>query len=98
MSEPTLPIRINPALIAALEHYAEGHYSPLQPSLYVHKDEKGRQRPWPLERTCGVAAEVLASEQLNLLKLKTLQAGLAWFRCHGLYEQIMGEKLEVDHG
>jgi len=88
-------VRINPALIAALEHYAEGRYDPMQPTMYVHKDANGYQRPWPLERTCGVAAEVLADEHLNFLKFEALKAGLKRFGAERLYEQIMGEKLEM---
>ena len=86
-------VRINPVLITALEHYAEGRYNPMQPSMFVHKDEKGRQHPWPIERACGIAAEVLADENLNMLKLKTLQAGLKKCGLHEAYEYIMGEKL-----
>lgn len=85
--------KINPALIAALEHYAEGRYDPMQPSMYVHRDERGHQHPWPLERTCGVAAEVLANEGLNLLKLKTLQDGLKKAGMQRLYQHVMGESL-----
>lgn len=85
--------KINSALIAALEHYAEGRYNPLDPSMFVHKDGKGRQHPWPLERACGVAAEVLADEELNLLKLIALQQGLKKYGMDDLYEIIMGEKL-----
>jgi hypothetical protein len=88
-------VRINPALIAALEHYAEGRYNPMQPSIYVYTDERGFQHPWPIERTCGVAAEVLNNEKLNLLKFKTLKAGLKKAGKEQLYEHIMGEKLHV---
>lgn len=87
-------IIINPQLIAALEHYAEGRYNPLQPSLYVHSDEKGRGHPWPLERTCGVAVEVLGNENLAYLKLKCLKEGLKKFGMEPMYERIMGEKLD----
>ena len=88
-------VRINPALIAALEHYAEGRYNFAQPTLYVHKDEKGHQSAWPLERACGLAHEILDTEYLNLLKLKALQAGLKKYGMEGLYERIMGEKLDA---
>ena len=88
-------LRINPALVAALEHYAEGRYDPMQPSMYVHKDELGRQHPWPLERACGVAAEALADEGLNLLKFTNLKAGLKKAGMEQLYEHIMGEKFDA---
>ena len=88
-------LRINPALIAALEHYAEGRYDPGQPSMYVHRDKKGVQHPWPIERTCGLAAEVLGDERLSFLKLKVLQEGLKAFGMESLYEKIMREKLKA---
>jgi len=88
-------IRINPALLAAVEHYAEGRYNFAEPTLYVHTDEKGRQSAWPLERACGVAAEILAGEDLAYLKLKVLEDGLKRFGMDELYERIMGEKLKV---
>lgn len=88
-------IRINPALLAAVEHYAEGRYNFAQPTLYVHTDEKGHQSAWPLERACGVAAEVLAAEDLAYLKLKVLKGGLKQYGMEALYERIMGEKLDA---
>jgi hypothetical protein len=86
-------LKINPALIAALEHYAAGRYSPVTPSLYVHRDENGHQHSWTIDRACGVAAEILGDEELNFLKLKTLQEGLRQFGMERLYEKIMSEKL-----
>lgn len=88
-------IRINPALLAALVHYAEGRYNFDEPSFFVYKDDKGYQSPWPLERTCGIAAELLAEEELSVLKLDTLKAGLKKAGMEWVYERIMGEKLEV---
>lgn len=85
--------KINPALIAALEHYADGRYDALQPSMYVHTDERGRQHPWTIERACGLAVEVLGNEELNLLKIKALQEGMKKHGMEHLYERIMGEKL-----
>lgn len=86
-------LRINPALVAVLEHYAEVRYNFAQPTLYVHTDDKGHQSAWPLERACGVAAEVLAGEDLAYLKLKVLKDGLKQYGMESLYERIMGEKL-----
>lgn len=85
--------RINPQLIAAIEYYAEGRYNPIEPSLYVHTDEKGFQHPWSVERACGVAAEVLANEDLAYLKLKTLKDGLRKAGMERFYEHIMGQKM-----
>jgi hypothetical protein len=90
MSKP----KINPALIAALEHYAEGRFNQDQPHLYVHTDAHGHQSPWPLERACGIAAELLDTEELNFLKLMALKEGLLKFGMESVYERIMGEKLE----
>ena len=84
-------IKINPALLAALEHYAEGRYNFAQPSLFVHTDANGHRSPWSLERTCGLAFEVLADEELNLLKFKALKAGLKERGMETVYELIMGE-------
>lgn len=86
--------KINPALIAALKYYAGGKYGPLVgSSIFVHRNGKGHQHPWTLERACEVAAEVLADEELNLLKLTVLQQGLKKHGLDDLYERIMGEKL-----
>lgn len=89
-------VRINPALLAAVEHYAEGRYNFAQPTLYVHTDDKGYQSAWPLERACGIAAGVLAAEDLACLKLKVLKDGLKQYGMEALYERIMGEKLDAD--
>ena len=86
--------KINPALIAALEHYSEGRFDPNQPHLYAHTDAKGRESLWPLERACGIAAELLDTEELNFLKLMALKEGLLKFGMESVYERIMGEKLE----
>lgn len=84
---------VNPRLIAALEHYASSRYNSLQPSVYVHTDGVGHQTAWCIERTCGLAHEILVREELNLLKLRTLQRGLKKYGLERAYEIIMGEKL-----
>lgn len=91
----TNKVRINPALIAALEHYAAGWYNPLQPSVFVQKDDSGFQQSWTLEQTCGMAADVLADEDLNLLRFNLLKDGLKEFGMGSLYEHIMGDKLDA---
>jgi hypothetical protein len=91
MTEKT---RINPALIAALDHYASARFDPEEPSFFVFRGKDGNQQSWPLERTCGVAYEVLANEELSYLKLKHLKQGLKEMGAGSLYERIMGEKLE----
>lgn len=88
----TAKVTINPGLVAALDHYAAGKYNPLQPTVYVHNYDR-HQQSWPLERACGVAAEVLADEELNLLKLIRLQNGMREHGFERLYEKIMGEPL-----
>ncbi len=88
-------VRINPALLAAIEHYAGVRYNFAEPTLYVHTDDKGHQSAWPLERACGVAAEVLANEDLAYLKLKVLKDGLRQYGMEALYERIMGAKLDA---
>ena len=87
--------RINPALIAALEHYAEGRYDPMRPSMYVHTDAKHHQSPWPIERACGIAAEVMATEELNFIRFKVLKDGMKTYGMQNLYEKIMGEKFDA---
>ena len=87
-------VRINPGLVAALEHYAGTPYSFKEPTVFVHNDSGGGwKHHWSLERTCGLAFEILSSEELNLLKLKALQNGLKKAGMERLYEHIMGEKL-----
>ena len=95
----TGPIRINPALVAALEHYAEGRYNPMQPSLYVHTTERGRHRhqsPWPLERTCGLAAEILQEEGLAFLELRVLKAAMKGGGLEKFYERALGKPLVLE--
>lgn len=91
----TRAVKINSALLAALDYYAKHRYSVVEPTAYVHTDAKGFQAIWTVERTCGMAHEVLADERLNLLKLRTLQHGLKQHGMERLYERIMGEKLDV---
>lgn len=86
-------IVINPKLLAALEHYAHHTYSVVEPTIYIHTDSKGHQTPWTVEQTCKLALKILEEENLNLLKLKTLQEGLKYYRFHDLYKKIMGETL-----
>lgn len=87
-------LRVNPALVAAITHYAEGRYNVKSPSMFVFKDAWGHQSPWPLERACGLAAEILADEDLAYLKLKMLKAGLKKAGLEQMYEYIMGEKID----
>lgn len=91
----TVKLKINPALVAALEHYAGGRYNPNQPTLFVHYDEKGHQSHWPLERACWIAAEVLDCEDLNFLKFKALKDGLKELGMDKLYERIMREPIDA---
>lgn len=86
-------IKINPALVAALEHYAKNRYDFTQPTEFFHRDAMGHESLWPLERTCEMAAEVLSYEGLAYLKLKVIQDGMKEQGMERLYEHIMGEKL-----
>ena len=88
-------VKINPALLAALRHYAEGRYDFAAPTLFVYRDATGYQAPWTLERTCDVAFEVLANDELNLLKFKALKAGLKEHGMESLYERIMCQKFDA---
>lgn len=85
--------RLNPALLAALDHFAGRTYDWNKPTLFVHTDPTGYQSAWPVERCCALAHEVLADEELYYVKFKTLQAGLRQFGAELLYERIVGEKL-----
>lgn len=89
----TEKIKINPLLIKALDHYASGSFNFKKPSFLVQKTSNGVEQAWTLERTCAVAAEVLANEKLAYLKLKTLEAGMKRCGMEDVYEHIMGEKL-----
>lgn len=86
-------VAINPALLAALDHFASHRYDWNQPHQYVHTDEKGRQSSWPVERVCTLAHSILDQEGLSYLKLKTLQAGMSHYNMHALYNKIMREDL-----
>ena len=68
MTDTSDKVRINPALVAALEHYASVLYDPKRPSIFVYEDKSGARHSWPIERACRVAAEVLADEDLLLMK------------------------------
>jgi hypothetical protein len=88
--------KINPALIAALEHFAQDTYRAMgapQEVLFVHRDEKGNATTWSVQEACKLAVEVLDTEDLHLLKLKALQQGLKRYGLDEMYELIMKEKL-----
>lgn len=89
----TEKIKINPLLIKALDHYASGSFNFQTPSFLVQRTKSNAEQAWTLEKTCALAAEVLANEKLAYLKLKTLEAGIKQYGMEGMYERIMGEKL-----
>ena len=88
-------IRINPALVAALDHYAEGRFSFKEQTIFRYTDATGYQTDWALGRTCGVAVEILANEELAYLELKMLKEGMKKCGMDGLYKHIMGKELEA---
>ena len=88
-------IKINPQLIAAVHHYAEGRFDWNKPSLFAFTDSNGKSYPWPLERTCGVAAEILGNEELAYFELMQLKEGLKKYKGEFLYERITGRKLDA---
>lgn len=86
---------INPALIAALDHFASHKYDWNQPTLFRYTEPTTHlQSDWPVERCCALAHEILDREELSLLKLHALQAGLKDYGLEDVYERIMGEKLK----
>lgn len=85
-------IKINPALIAALRFYASPDYAmSSEPSLYVHFNLDGSHEPWPLERACHVAAEVLDEQPLVSIKYRALRQGLVDCGAGLLLQRILGE-------
>ena len=96
--KPLIPKRtINPALIAALEHFASRQYDWNKPTVFRYTTPDGLRRTqedWPVERTCAIAHEVLESYELHFLELKQLKEGLKQLGLERAYERITGEKLE----
>ena len=88
-----MQLKINPALIAALEHYGEVRYDWKQPTLFRYTDETGHQSDWGLERTCSLAAKTLATQEIAQLELRVLKDGLKQHGAEFLYERITRRKL-----
>ncbi len=84
---------INPALLAALDHFASTRFDWNQPHTFVHTDPRGFQSSWTVERVCALAHEALSQEDLDYLKLKALRAGMRSLGYHKLYEKLTGEVL-----
>lgn len=91
-------VKVNPGLIAALNHFATRGYDVKQPSAYVHRKEDKSTgnitaQLWTVEEACGTARRILEDEDLMALRFKCLQSGLKKYGLERLYEQIMGEPL-----
>jgi hypothetical protein len=90
-------LKINPGLLAALEHYSAHRYDPNQPHYFRHTevlpDGRGHQTDWSIERTAALAHRILDEEPLMLLKFEKLRRGLELYGMWSLYEKIMGEPM-----
>ena len=86
-------LRINPGLIAALEHYANGAFDPDAPSVFVYEDANHRKHHWSVERTCAIALEIVGNEEISYLKLKLITARITELRLDNFFQQL--KKAEV---
>ena len=84
--------KINPAIVAALEHYATRRYDWTAPTMFVYTDPTGHQSPWTIERTFSVALEVLQNEELAGLKLAVLRRELEALGMGDWLKRTLGER------
>ena len=105
MTEKKDVARISPALIAALDSFAlPGPIGPADAQvmanerMYVHHTSGANgvtQSPWTVSMACGMARDILDTEDLMRLKFLALRDGLKRAGMGSLYENIMGEPIDV---
>ena len=70
-------MKISPALIAALDHFAGRQYDWSQPTLFKYTNAASQHESlWPIERCCALAHEICSDEDLYRLKFEALCNGL----------------------
>lgn len=105
MSKVHEKLKLNPGLLGALDCFANP--GPIQqgaePSvanerMYVHHTPGANgvtQSPWTVSMACGMARDILDTEDLMRLKFLALRDGLKRAGMGGLYEHIMGEPIDA---
>jgi hypothetical protein len=99
-------LQLNPGLIAALDCFAQpgplfcGDASAAMATerLYVHHTQGangGTNAPWTVSMACGMARDILETEDLMRLKFLALRDGMKERGMGSLYEHIMGESIDV---
>jgi hypothetical protein len=94
-------LKLNPGLIAALESFAGPEPITRDSSmmaterLYVHRAPGRAAVPWTVSRACGMALDILATEELMRLKFLALRDGMKHYGMDGMYERIMGEPIDA---
>jgi hypothetical protein len=66
--------------------------------LYVHRtpgEKDGTRAPWTVSMACGLARDILETEDLMRLKFLTLRDGMKRAGMDDLYERIMGESIDA---
>lgn len=97
---------INPGLIAALDCFAPpglittGEVSAAMATerCYVHHTpgaNGGTHATWSVSMACGMARDILETEELMRLKFLALRDGLKERGMGNLYEHIMGESIDA---
>lgn len=97
---------INPGLIAALDCFAQpgpiaqGEVPAAMATelCYVHHTpgaNGGTNAPWTVSMACGMARDILDTEELMRLKFLCLRDGLKERGMGDLYERIMGESIDA---
>jgi len=91
-------MKLSNEFLAALDHFSVVRIgrSParyVEPTIFITRNDQGFEQGWTVERVCSVAYHVLSTEQIHMLKLKTLAEGLKKHGMEGLYERIMHEPI-----
>lgn len=105
MSKVHEKLKLNPGLLEALDCFANP--GPIQqgaePSaanyrMYAHHTlsaNGGTQSLWTVSMACGMARDILDTEELMHLKFLALRDGLKRAGMGSLYEHIMGEPIDA---
>lgn len=107
MSKAHEKLKLNSGLIAALDCFAQP--GPILSSdlsakisnerLYIHRaqDRKGTgDEMWTVSMACGMARDILETEEIMRLKFLALRDGMKRYGMDGMYERIMGEPIDAE--
>lgn len=84
--------RIDPALLAALEHYGKGRYHQDPPYTFVF--QRGEHHEvFSLEEACNQARNLLEGEELWMKKFEHLRSRMLRLGLGAIFSQIIDGKL-----